>query len=72
MKQTDYMILVNEDHRLPENYTDTIELLSVKNAVGEGYQIEKKTYEAFYLLRNKIPSVFSPQWLVIVAPAVVS
>ena len=54
MKQTDYMILVNEDHRLPENYTDTIELLSVKNAVGEGYQIEKKTYEAFLRLREDL------------------
>jgi len=54
MKNTDYRILVNGDHRLPDNYTDTIELISVENAVGQQYQIEKKTYEAFLRPREDL------------------
>ena len=51
---TDYMILINEANRLPEHFEDTIELLSVENAVGEQYQIERKAYEAFLRLRQDL------------------
>lgn len=54
MKKPDYLVLVNEDNRLPENFEETIELISVENAVGDRYQIEKKTYEAFLRLRQDL------------------
>lgn len=54
MKKTDYMVLINGENRLPENFEETIELLAVENAVGEKYQIEKKTYEAFMRLRQDL------------------
>ena len=54
MKKPDYLVLVNEYNRMPENFEETIELISVENAVGDRYQIEKKTYEAFLRLRQDL------------------
>ncbi|MBR3847807.1 MAG: M15 family metallopeptidase [Oscillospiraceae bacterium] len=53
-KTPDYLILINEDNRLPENFVDTVELISVRNSEGTEYVIEKKTYEAFMRLREDI------------------
>lgn len=53
-KKTDYMVLVNGEYRLPEEFTDTVELIQVQNSVGDPYQIEKKTYEAFLRLREDL------------------
>jgi len=50
----DYMILINGTHRLPEQFEETVEIIPVENAVGEKYQIEKKTYEAFLRLRQDL------------------
>ena len=51
-KKPDYMVLVNGENRLPENFEDTIELVMAKNMEGVCYPIEKKTYEAFLRLRQ--------------------
>lgn len=48
---TDYLILVNEDNRLPDSFADSVELISVKNVEGNQHLIEKKTYEAFLRLQ---------------------
>lgn len=53
-KMPDYLVLVNEDNRLPDSFEDTIELVSAGNAVGEQYEIEKKTYVAFLRLREDL------------------
>jgi len=53
-KKTDYLVLVNEDNRLPENFEETIEIITVKNAADEEYSIEKKTYEAFLRFRDDL------------------
>ena len=50
----DYMILINGRNPLPDGFADTVELISVQNAVGEEYIIEKKTYEAFLQLREDL------------------
>lgn len=54
MSKTDYMLLINEANRLPDKFEDTVEIIGVENAVGEKYQIEKKTYEAFLRLREDL------------------
>lgn len=54
IKKPDYLVLVNEDNRLPDNFEDTVEIISVENAAGETYGIEKKTYEAFLRLRDDL------------------
>jgi len=53
-KKTDYLVLVNEDNRLPENFEETIEIITVKNAADEEYSIEKKTYEGFLRFRDDL------------------
>ena len=54
MKKPDYLLLVNADHRLPEDFEDTIELITAQNAAGGKYKIEKKTYEAFLRLQEDL------------------
>jgi len=54
MKKTDYLILLNHTHRLPEGFENTIELLTAKNCEGEEFQVEKKAYEAFLRLRQDL------------------
>ncbi len=53
-KNPDYLVLVNEDNRLPDGFEDTVEIIPVQNAVGDQYEIEKKTYEAFLRLRDDL------------------
>lgn len=50
----DYMVLLNEDNRLYDGFESTVEIISVTNAFGEKHRIEKKTYEAFMLLRDDL------------------
>lgn len=50
-KKPDYLLLVNEDHRLPDDFEETVEIIPIENAFGDHYQIEKKTYEAFLRLQ---------------------
>ena len=53
-KRSDYMILINPEHKLPQGFADTVEIIPVENAVGEKYEIEKKAYEAFLRLREDL------------------
>lgn len=50
----DYRILINPVHKLPEGFENTVEIIPVENCVGEKYEIEKKTYEAFLRLREDL------------------
>ena len=51
---TDYLVLVNEDNALPENYENTVELISYMNELGNEQIIEKKTLEAFLRLKEDL------------------
>lgn len=53
-KNPGYLVLVNEDNRLPCGFEETIELITVKNIFDEEYKIEKKTYEAYLRLRAEL------------------
>ena len=53
-KKPDYLLLVNEDHRLPDDFEETVEIIPIENAFGDHYQIEKKTYEAFLRLQEDL------------------
>ena len=54
MKQPDYLVLVNEEHRLPLDFEQTVELVTVENAVGDRFPVEKKTYEAFLRMKEDL------------------
>jgi D-alanyl-D-alanine carboxypeptidase len=51
---TDYLILLNHTHRLPEGFEDTITLVEAKNVNGETYRVEEKAYKAFLALREDL------------------
>ena len=51
---TDYLVLVNGEHRLPEGYADGLTLIPVKNCIGSQYIVEQRTYEAFCRLRQDL------------------
>ena len=53
-RKTDYLVLVNKEHRVPDDFEDTIELISVVNAEGKRLGIEKKTCQAFLRLREDL------------------
>ena len=53
-KTPDYLILINEEHRLPDGFEDTIELVAGKNAIGETVELERKTFEAYLRLREDV------------------
>ncbi len=54
IKSPDYLVLINEDNKLPDGFEQTIEIITVKNVFDEEYKIEKKTYEAYLHLREEL------------------
>ena len=53
-RNTDYLVLVNEDNRLPDGFENTVELIPTENIAGNRFLVEKKTYEAFLRLQEDI------------------
>ena len=51
---TDYMVLINGENPIPENYESTVELVRIENAFGEQFEVEKKTLEAFLQLQKDL------------------
>ncbi len=49
-----YMVLVNKESKLPENWEDSVLLKSARNIYGEEYQVEEKTLNQFELLRKDL------------------
>ena len=49
-----YLVLVNKEHRLPDDWTDEIRLDIVGNALGEKSRIEHETCAAFITLREEL------------------
>lgn len=49
-----YMVLVNKEHKLPENWEGSVLLKTAKNIYGEEYQVEEKTLNQFELLRKDL------------------
>ena len=50
----DYLVLVNKENRLPQNYESQVELIDVENSFGAKYRIEKETYDHFVKLREAV------------------
>ena len=52
---TDYMILVNKQHLLPENWPDTVELETAHNSFDDReFLVEKEALKAFNSLREEL------------------
>lgn len=53
-RNPDYLVLVNEDNRLPDGFENTVELIPTENIAGNQFLVEKKTYEAFLRLQEDV------------------
>ena len=51
---TNYLTIVNKIHRLPEDWLESITLVSAKNAMREAYQLESETMKQFLALRDTV------------------
>ena len=52
--KTNYMVLVNKQSKLPNDWESKIELVDVYTGLDETYQVEKKTAEAYKKLREDL------------------
>ena len=55
-KNIDYLILVNKKYKLPDDYESIVDLITVKNFIQKNrtFEIERKTFEYYTLLRDKL------------------
>jgi uncharacterized protein Yka (UPF0111/DUF47 family) len=56
MERSDYLVLVNKQNKLPDNWEEIAELIEVKNSFGKYLKIEKETFEKFNELRADLLS----------------
>ena len=54
MERKDYLVLVNKENKLPDNWEEITELIEVKNSFGKYLKIEKETLEKFNELRQDL------------------
>ena len=50
----DYLVLVNKENPLPENWEDELQLVSVTNSLGDEVLIETKAWDAYVKLRDSL------------------
>jgi|GEM_PF-1343711 len=51
-KKIDYMVLVNRDHILPDDWEEDLDTVSLPNSVGDEVVAERRAYEAYEQLRQ--------------------
>ena len=51
MERSDYLVLVNKQYKLPDDWEEKVELVEAKNSFGKIFKIEKETLEKFNELR---------------------
>ena len=56
MERKDYLVLVNKQNKLPDNWEEIAEFVEVKNSFGKYLKIEKETLEKFNELRADLLS----------------
>lgn len=50
----DYMVLVNQQHPLPDGWEDALETEHFTNTVGDDVEVEKKAYESYLRLKEDL------------------
>lgn len=50
----DYLILVDSEHKLPEDWEDKVQLEETTNSVGDKVLVEKRAYEAYLKLAKEL------------------
>ena len=52
--EADNLLLVNKTHKLPDDYEEKVDLVTVKNCFGKEFQVERETYKHFLSLREDL------------------
>ena len=55
-KGIDYLVLVNKENKLPGDWEDKLETVTVKNSLGDDVEVEKEAYEAYLKLKEALAS----------------
>ena len=50
----DYMVLVNQNNKLPEGWEEALETTTITNSVGDEVVVESKAYEAYCALKEAV------------------
>ena len=50
----DYLVLVNKENKLPDNWEEIVELEESTNSLGKTYQVEKEALKHFLELREEL------------------
>ncbi len=54
MNGINYLVLVNKQTKLPEDWEEKVELVDTKNAWDEDIKVEKKAYDAYLKLKDAV------------------
>ena len=50
----DYLVLVNKQNKLPDDWEENVQLVDVKDAWGEEIKVEKEAYEKYTELKSEL------------------
>lgn len=53
-RQKTYLVLVNQNHEIPDNWQDQVLIFEVENSCGEFIYVEEETYEQFKLMQEEL------------------
>ena len=56
MERNDYLVLVNKQNKLPDNWEEIVEMVETKNGFGKILKVEKETLEKYNELRSDLLS----------------
>lgn len=56
MERSDYLVLVNKQNKLPDNWEEIVEMVETKNGFGKILKVEKETLEKYNELRSDLLS----------------
>ena len=52
--KTDYLVLVNKENKLPDDWEENLETVHVTNSLGDDVEVEKKAYDAYLELKKAL------------------
>ncbi|MBP5289472.1 MAG: M15 family metallopeptidase [Clostridia bacterium] len=50
----DYLVLVNKENKLPDDWENKLETVTMTNSIGDEVEVEKKAYEAYTKLKEAL------------------
>jgi hypothetical protein len=56
MERNDYLVLVNKQNKLPDNWEEKVKLVEVKNIFNRTVKIEEETLDKFEELKKSLLS----------------